>query len=65
MSSNSSLVAAVWPLKATKKSDFVITSVEHIRDFKEKKKYGQELFKFKPPGAQKSSLVFILLTGCK
>lgn len=65
MSSNSPRVAAVWPLKATKKTDYVITSVEHIRDFQERKKYGQDLFKFKPPGAQKSSLVFILLTGCK
>lgn len=63
--SDASQFAAIWPLKAKTKKDFQVVSVSSIKNFKEKKKFGTELFRFKPAGAEKSSLVFILLTGSK
>lgn len=63
--SGNARIAAIWPLKAAKKTDWVIVPVDSIKDFKEKKNYGQQLYKYKGPGDKKSSLVFILLTGCK
>ncbi len=63
--SESSNFAAIWPLKSNKKSEYEIVSVSWIKNYKELKNHGQNLYKYKPPGAMKSSLAFILATGCK
>lgn len=54
---------AIWPLKAESKTEYTVVSSQKIKNFREKKVYGKQLYKYR--GLDGTSLVFILASGGK